>query len=77
MIRDRAEIVATAIFRVVADALRNRIDDNDPAILVDARAAIAAYLRGEFADIDPRGLRANPPPRMTLNRRDHANCRNY
>ena len=49
--KDRAEVVATAILQIVKDALRSRFGGGSAAALADARAAIVAYLRDEFADI--------------------------
>jgi hypothetical protein len=51
MIRDRAEVVATAIIKIIQDALRNRFAGGSAAALADARAAIVAYLRDELDDV--------------------------
>jgi hypothetical protein len=48
---DRAEVVATAIIRIVTDALRGRFTGGSKAALADTHASIAALLRDEFADL--------------------------
>jgi hypothetical protein len=48
---DRAEVVATAIIRIVTDALRNRLAGGDAPVLADAHANIVQKLRDEFDDL--------------------------
>ena len=48
---DRAAIVATAVVQIVVNALHGRRGGGSAAALATARAAVAAQLRDEFAEV--------------------------
>ena len=54
VMKDRAAVIASAVIRIVCDALRDALRDNPPSpgARDKARAAVATYLRDEIADIE-------------------------